>query len=568
MSLILSRVAACGARIYLGSAKRHINVAPSKMSYTRPAFTGAGNKDASSSKVKADSQPIRGRILAAGPAPLPALPPAAGPSPPPTAEHAPPAAGPAPLPPAGPAPLPAAGPALPAGGPAPLPAAGPTMHGPDFAQLLEAVTAVVSGVERRLGDRIVEVGDRIVEVEGRLGDRIVEVGDRIVEVGDRIVEVEGRLGDRIVEVEGRLGDRIVEVEGRLGARMSLVETRMGSVETKVDAFGAKLDLFRGETTERLLRAAVTKAFGESFASKFVVRGLSGLARLVSVPVKILRPFIAYDPDNYAFKGDDSDVQVQNSDINKLRDFIFRNKGYAKVLSKYKPAYASGDDEKLISSFGSDKVTQAAEDARKQFLVDLRNSLVVPATDVCFVDALFRFYSSNKQEQITLIDEDGGIGLSLYLAAMDYPDFRCDIEFDCKGNVVEVHGGWVVSAGEIMTSAVNISKAAAQLNLRLRVVSSVLNTLYPTGPSRGWQPPDAVSSMKIYKRVISSFLRANVLTWSRRSSYRKIIVWISMLGISDELLCPVLAVHKCDSCTIMVSANPEVSTLPRDLASVI
>jgi hypothetical protein len=42
----------------------------------------------------------------------------------------------------------------------------------------------------------------------------------------------------------------------------------------------------------------------------------------------------------------------------------------------------------------------------------------------------------------------------------------------------------------------------------------------------------------------------------------------MLGISDELLCPVLAVHKCDSCTIMVSANPEVSTLPRDLASVI
>jgi methyl-accepting chemotaxis protein len=79
------------------------------------------------------------------------------------------------------------------------------------------------------------------------------------------------------QISKQLSERISN-QSKIISELSRSSKEVSEQLSKVEE---KLDLFRGSTNERLLREQVAKEYGERFARRFMIRGLSGLVRLVT-----------------------------------------------------------------------------------------------------------------------------------------------------------------------------------------------------------------------------------------------------------------------------------------------
>ncbi len=101
---------------------------------------------------------------------------------------------------------------------------------------------------------------------------------------------------------------IEESVSRLEAQVTKLETHVTTLETQVNV----LIEFKGAANERLLREEVKRKYGEDFARRFTIHGLSGLARLVSIcdSKKSNQLYYPRDISKHDYSSPTSDLQRQ------------------------------------------------------------------------------------------------------------------------------------------------------------------------------------------------------------------------------------------------------------------
>jgi outer membrane murein-binding lipoprotein Lpp len=92
------------------------------------------------------------------------------------------------------------------------------------------------------------------------------------------------LGVQVTTLEAQVTTLGVQVT-TLEAQVTTLGVQVTTLEAQVTTLGVqvtRLEAFKGAANERLLREEVKRKYGEDFARRFTIHGLSGLARLVSI----------------------------------------------------------------------------------------------------------------------------------------------------------------------------------------------------------------------------------------------------------------------------------------------
>jgi len=89
--------------------------------------------------------------------------------------------------------------------------------------------------------------------------------------------------------------------------------KLQALEKALDTLTTKVDRFRGETNERLLREKVAEAHGVRFSQRFMIHGLGGLARLVAPRKQVSEYFTCASPTAPGRTESDLDRQAKARD---------------------------------------------------------------------------------------------------------------------------------------------------------------------------------------------------------------------------------------------------------------
>lgn len=267
---------------------------------------------------------------------------------------------------------------------------------------------------------------------------------------------------------------------------SKVDAANRELSSKIDDFRDEFALFKGSTNERILREQVKKEYGETFAKRFVVQGLSGLARMVCSPKRDTSPYQPRDSSTHNFDDTESDLQSQQKVVKQFRDKIFTMKAYQIVLQKlltglFGPDALVPPQLELISFVSNTKNQEdvTREKSRREEVRKFFNSFhpVSDSTNDGLIAALEKMKAfclmSSRVQQLQSIDDDSGLGILMFTSIIpDLDDFFpiVDLEFDTRGSFGVLGDNILhICCGEIKSSASGIPKAKDQLMKRLKVV---------------------------------------------------------------------------------------------------
>jgi uncharacterized coiled-coil protein SlyX len=276
------------------------------------------------------------------------------------------------------------------------------------------------------------------------------------------------LDERLGPIESRLGTlerRFSSVESdlkELSDTMTTVSAQLETNNAQLQTMTTELKLFRGSTNERMLRQQMELLYGKKFARNFVIQGLSGLARMVTEPKRVL------DGDGYyprslsdAYKdktSQTSDLQYQEKSVSKLVDKIYKERKLIlnALIEKYKHPH-----ELCKKIFESPSEEQFSEDFMKQYDADdIVRKMIID------------FVKLDKSKRDRKIREDSGFGFLLFTLACGVP-MTHELELDCRGTIELFLDSYLVTMGEIKSSVSCRADAVKKLGIGLRIVQQAL-----------------------------------------------------------------------------------------------
>lgn len=245
--------------------------------------------------------------------------------------------------------------------------------------------------------------------------------------------------------------------------------------------------------------------------------------MVTKPKRELTSYFLRDAAFHSFDASKSDVQSLDASCGKLIDFIFLKKSYKIAFRKLVAMQRElTEAEEGFIEECQDFISKLKDsNNHKQLSLERERKLKLDAFFSNFGDVdneairAFRLWAfSDKNTQMSELRGDSGFGIMLFCAALEeMPDFPIiDLEFDCKGTVVDI-GGYdndnnpllnvIISAGEIKPSVEGIPKAKSQLLRRLIVLKKGVELCYVTGAKIHWSLQGVVFLPAEAKSKVSS-----------------------------------------------------------------
>lgn len=242
--------------------------------------------------------------------------------------------------------------------------------------------------------------------------------------------------------------------------------RLKSVENNQTLLSKKLDVFRGETNERIFRAKLAHKYGETFAKPFNVQGLFGLARLV-LPKKS-------DEDGYDARALDevpnfhlSEIQRMEKCVKKFIDFIYLEASQQLIEEKLlKPHGFSIDD---VFKKSTPQPNKSKSGKKKSKTSRCRNH------DKGIRDKIAAFARADETGKKDLLRQDNGVAMLFFTAASAVAVVPIhELELDCRGKVIKTSdNSYLLQIGEIKSSRSGLHDAVRKAGTVLSVLERAL-----------------------------------------------------------------------------------------------
>lgn len=225
-----------------------------------------------------------------------------------------------------------------------------------------------------------------------------------------------------------------------------------NLNQKIDRVDRKLDMFRGETNERLFRAELVRKYGEEFAKPFNIQGLHGLARLV-----ITKKVYANGYNARALG------EVPDIDLSEMQRMENCTKKFVNFI--YSEASRQAIENNLLKNCGwtKEQVFGKLASGGKKYRSDNKN-------DISARDKILAFARADPASKQNLLRQDNGIAMLFFTAALGFSPIH-ELEIHCRDKVIATSDtSFFIQIGEIKSSRTGLSDAVE----KARVVLSVLD----------------------------------------------------------------------------------------------
>jgi hypothetical protein len=233
---------------------------------------------------------------------------------------------------------------------------------------------------------------------------------------------------------------------------------------KVDNLSGNFDKFRGHINERNFRSIVGEVYGLECARPFNAKGLSGLARLVTVPKKkkgyLPEPLSdIYDISESSL----SDVQLLSKSVKTLTTFIFDHRD---VVVRH--LREQGIPDRVCESIFLDR------DKMSVSTVEELKALQTDSKAMCRM--LCKYALAKSAERVHQIESDSGVGMLLFSAATGLSPVH-ELAMDCRPSIRQTAPNqFTATCFEIKSSRSGIQKATDQLSRGLAILTSAIKVV--------------------------------------------------------------------------------------------